>query len=104
MNRNSSNALVDRRAVAKLALEGIVVVFSILIAFALDAWWDERQLARETAEDLAIVEYELAENIRLVQITMDTLNQVVAANRELVAELLARPDADTIDVPDTVAF
>jgi len=104
MNRKIANALVDRGTVAKLALEGLVVVFSILVAFALDAWWDERQLVRETAEDLAIVEYELAENIRLVKFTMDTLNQVVAANRDLVAQLLARPDAATVDVPDTVAF
>ena len=27
----------------KLALEGLVVVASILIAFVLDAWWDRRQ-------------------------------------------------------------
>ena len=104
MNRKFPHALTDGRTAAKLALEGLVVVVSILIAFALDAWWDERQLEQETAEDLAIVEYELAENIRLVQITMDIMNQVVAASRELVAQLKAHPDSDTVDVADNVLF
>ena len=45
----------SRRNIAKLALEGAVVVASILIAFALDAWWAERQLEQEIAEDLSIV-------------------------------------------------
>jgi hypothetical protein len=50
-----SNELFSRGNIAKLALEGAVVVISILIAFALDAWWNDRQLQQETAEDLAIV-------------------------------------------------
>ena len=74
---------------------------SILIAFALDAWWDDRQLVQETAEDLAIVEYELAENIRLVQVTMDILNQVIAANKMLIAELKAHPDSEMVEIEDT---
>ena len=104
MNRTLLHTSIDSRTTTKLALEGLVVVVSILIAFALDAWWDDRQLEQETAEDLAIVEYELAENIRLIQITMDILYQVVAANRELVAQLTAHPDADMVDVADNVVF
>jgi hypothetical protein len=50
-----ANELFSQRNIAKLALEGAVVVISILIAFALDAWWNDRQLQQETAEDLAIV-------------------------------------------------
>ncbi len=88
----------------RLSAEVAAIVGSILLAFWIDAWWDERQLEQETAEDLAIVEYELTENIRLVQITMDIMNQVVAANRELVARLKANPDADTVEVEDTVVF
>lgn len=65
-----TNNLFGRRNIAKLILEGLVVVASILVAFALDAWWDDRQLQQETAEDLVIVEYELAENVRLAQLTI----------------------------------
>lgn len=89
---------------AKLALEGVVVVASILIAFALDAWWVDRQLQQDTAEDLAIVRFELAENIRLVEVTMKIMNQVVAANDELIAELVAQPDSAMVEIKDTVIF
>ena len=88
----------------RLSTEVAVIVGSILLAFWIDAWWEDRQLEQETAEDLAIVEYELTENIRLVRITIDIMNQVVAANRELVALLKAHPDADAVEVPDTVVF
>lgn len=98
------NRLFDRRNIAQLGLEGLVVVVSILIAFALDAWWADRQLQQETAEDLAIVEYELAENIRLVQVTLDIINQVIAANNELIAALMANPDSAMVEIDDTTLF
>ena len=94
----------SRSYVAKLALEGAVVVASILVAFALDAWWDDRQLQQETAEDLAIVQFELAENIRLVQVTMDIMNQVVEANTALIAKLMAQPDSAMVEIEDTTLF
>ena len=99
-----TNELFSRRSVAKLALEGAVVVASILIAFALDAWWNDRQLQQETAEDLAIVQYELAENIRLVHVTMDIMNQVVAANNSLIAQLMTQPDSAMVEIEDTTIF
>lgn len=94
----------SRRNIAKLALEGVVVVASILIAFALDAWWAERQLEQEIAEDLSIVEFELAENVRLVQVTMDIMNHVVAANSDLIAELESQPDSELVEIEDTTVF
>jgi hypothetical protein len=81
-----------------------VVVASILIAFALDAWWAERQLEQEIAEDLAIVEHELAENIRLAQLTIDIMNEVVAANNTIIALLEAEPDSALVEVPDNTFF
>lgn len=99
-----THELVSQRNIAKLALEGAVIVVSILIAFALDAWWDERQLRQETAEDLAIVQYELAENTRLVQFTMDTMRQVVAANNALIAELMTHSGSAMVEVEDTLVF
>jgi hypothetical protein len=99
-----TNQPFSRRNVAKLALEGVVVVASILIAFALDAWWDDRQIQQETAEDLAIVQFELAENIRLIQVTMEIMNQVVAANDTLIAKLMAQPDSDLVEIEDTTIF
>jgi len=96
--------ILGRGSVARLAAEGVVVVASILIAFALDAWWAERQLEQEIAEDLAIVEYELAENIRLAQLTIDIMNEVVAANNTIIAALEAQPDSAIVEVPDNTFF
>jgi hypothetical protein len=96
--------LFSRRAIAKLALEGAVVVASILVAFALDAWWADRQLEQETAEDLAIVQFELAENIRLVQVTMDIMNGVVEANKTLISKLMVQSDSAMVEIEDTILF
>lgn len=99
-----TNNLFGRRNIAKLILEGLVVVASILVAFALDAWWDDRQLQQETAEDLAIVEYELAENVRLAQLTIDIMQRVVEETDALVAGLEAQPGSATADIKDTTIF
>lgn len=98
------DGLLSRGSVTRLAAEGVVVVASILIAFALDAWWAERQLEQEIAEDLAIVEYEMAENIRLAQLTIDIMEQVVAAGNIIVAELQVQPDSAIVEVPDNTFF
>lgn len=99
-----NNELFGRRNLAKLALEGAVVVASILVAFALDAWWAERQLREETAEDLAIVEYELGENLRLVRLTIDIMQRVVDETEALLDELEAHPESATVDINDTTIF
>jgi hypothetical protein len=88
----------------RIAVEGAAIVASILLAFAIDAWWDDRQLVQETAEDLAIVQYELAENIRLAQVTMDIMNQVIAANNDLIDKLSAYPVGETVEIKDTTVF
>jgi hypothetical protein len=98
------DGLLSRHSVTRLAAEGFVVVASILIAFALDAWWAERQLEQEIAEDLAIVEYEMAENIRLAQLTIDIMEQVVAASNIIIATLEAQPDSAIVEVPDNTFF
>ena len=76
-------------------------MISILVAFALDAWWDDRQLEQETAEDLAIVEFELTENIRLVQVTLDILDLVVTSSKIILADLELHPDSETVEIDDT---
>lgn len=99
-----NSELLSRRDTASLALEGVVVVISILIAFALDAWWSERQLQQETADDLAIVQFELKENIRLIGVTTDIVEQVLAANDDLIAQLIDQADSDIVEVEDTTIW
>ncbi len=88
----------------RIGVEAVAIVASILVAFALDAWWAEKQLENEIAEDLAIVEYELAENIRLVKLAVDTMNRAVTANNTLVATLQAHAESTTVEVPTALVF
>lgn len=93
-----------RISVTRLIAEGFVVVVSILIAFALDAWWADRQLEQEMAEDLAIVESELTENIRLVNQTIEIMERVVAANHTLIEELQTNIALPEVEIADTTIF
>lgn len=56
----------DRRSPGSLAAEGLVIVVSILLAFGVDAWWEERQEderreARVEAirRDVAVLDFEI---------------------------------------------
>lgn len=80
------------------------MVASILIAFALDAWWDDRQLEKEMAEDLAIVEYELSENLRLVSLSMDSMEQVVKASNQLVDIFHAHSEEPSVEIEGSILF
>ena len=60
-----------------LIREGIAVVAAILIAFAIDAWWDARRTAEDTRQALMGLEGELVQNLDLV-------SSAVAADRRLM--------------------
>jgi hypothetical protein len=82
----------------RLAIEAPAIVLSILLAFAIDAWWEERQTEQDIVEDLAVVEHELRENIRLVYITIDTMERIVAAKDRMVANLRANAQSESVEV------
>lgn len=101
---SNSDKNINRPGLGRLLAEGVVVVASILIAFALDAWWDDKQLEKEMAEDLAIVEFELAENLRLVDLTIDIMERVAATSDEIVATLKAHPDDTSVEIAGSALF
>ncbi|MEM1176126.1 MAG: hypothetical protein AAGA33_11425 [Pseudomonadota bacterium] len=55
-------SVMDSVPWARLLIEGGVIVFSILLAFAIDAWWDERQDREREVQQLARVSAELELN------------------------------------------
>lgn len=64
---------------SRLFIEGVVIVVSILLAFAIDAWWDERQEAKEAELQVGRVVAELEasailleEQIEALDVTTDT--------------------------------
>ena len=96
--------IAGRLRISRLFAEGLVVVASILIAFALDAWWDDRQLAEEMAEDLAIVEHELSENLRLVDLSIGVMEEVVKASNNIVATLNANSQEPRAEIEGSTLF
>jgi hypothetical protein len=90
--------------IKRLILEGLVVVASILVAFGLDAWWANQQLAKEVAEELDAIDRELMENVGLVEFQADMMRRKVAASRA-IAELAAQSvSPSSITVPDTLLW
>ena len=73
-----SEASGARRA-GRLFAEGVVVLASILIAFALDAAWDNSELARELDQDLQSVASEIEANIEQARFHVALDGRIVAA-------------------------
>jgi len=70
----------------RLAAEGAAIVVSILIAFAIDAWWQTRAASVALVEYLVHFENELAANDELIDAHLDdTANDLVALHRVLAA-------------------
>jgi hypothetical protein len=72
---------VDRSRSTRIASESLAIVFSILLAFWIDAWWDQRGANRDAgarlnafAEELAQTETALNEHFRV----LDTQVQLAA--------------------------
>ena len=63
----------------RLALEGLVIVGSILLAFALDAWWEARAQAEQTDELVAALIEEFDETAAAFERTELRNSQVIAA-------------------------
>lgn len=88
-----------RPSLARLALEASVIIGSILLAFALDAWWDERQEVERVSELLEAVAAEFDAEIA-------GLDSIIAVNRRVVVaqyDLVEVTDpARSVPDPDTV--
>ena len=68
----------------RIAVESVAIVVSILLAFAIDAWWEERQERVEEAEILVGLEQEFLDIQSLIESKLQQYSQMKTA----VAELL----------------
>jgi len=92
------------RVLVRWLTEALLVVVSILVAFSLDAWWSERQLAREVREDLIVVDEELARNVRTIESQVDQMQRIVAASQTVGGLLLASSADQPIEAADTLIY
>lgn len=82
-----------QRDVPKLLVEGLVIVASILLAFAIDAWWEEHQDV-QAAEELALG---LLDDVEASLIDLEETQRSTAVKRD--AALMAR---DLLRSPEPV--
>lgn len=76
---------------ARLAIEGTVIVFSILLAFGIDTAWDERREKQADIQQLVRVVAELQTNRERVQVKVRTLENAISASSELLSWMGPEP-------------
>ena len=82
----------------RLAAEGFVVVVSILLAFAIDAWWDRYQEDRREDRQLAAMRVEfLASSVALDEV-IDSIQEHADGVDELMS-MLKSDKRETVEVP-----
>jgi hypothetical protein len=81
-----------------------IIVLSILIAFALDSWRDDKERSAQLAEDLRSVAQEIEANRDLLAFQAVTLRRYVSGTDSLLRLLESHPDSPTVLVQDTLAW
>jgi len=89
MDRKAINEARKSLPIARMVAEAALIVVSILLAFGIDAWWDERKSAIEEAEMIVALEKEFLRNGALLEGQMeihaqifDLVGQLVLATRQ----------------------
>jgi len=75
----------------RLLLEGVVIVASILLAFAIDAWWDERQDRQAEGNQLLSIAAELESNAERIREKLEVLAVADKASRKFISWMGPEP-------------
>jgi hypothetical protein len=86
----------------RISIEAVAIVGSILIAFALDAWWDRSQARIESRERLAAVLEELESAAPAIEETLEIRTSLVENLVELRRRLTDIPPAQNVNVSDSL--
>ena len=93
-------ALLTRFPWVRIAAESAAIIASILLAFAIDAWWDNQGEHRRSLAQLATIRTEFVE----VEDRLVDIDEELVGLRESVADLLAHVGPETpLESPDTLA-
>jgi len=77
---------LDKNGLGRFATESAVIVSSILLAFAIDAWWGDRVDRQALVNHLAAVEAELVANQEAADSQLERLDhRILLTNRVLLA-------------------
>ncbi|MGD2123429.1 MAG: hypothetical protein PVJ76_16875 [Gemmatimonadota bacterium] len=86
----------------RIGAEAVAIIASILIAFALDAWWDRRELAEREAWYLESLEKDCMENRESLEHVIQVQNDVMESIQKLV--LFGATGTPTLDADSVVSL
>ena len=85
----------DRARITRLVAEGLAIIVSILLAFAIDAWWDSTQEGRRVDGVLASLDAGLAESISQLEERIT----VTSRDAALVRRFMTNSPGDAGKIP-----
>jgi len=84
----------------RLSAEGAVIVVSILLAFAVQAWWEQQQERRLEVERLSALSVEVAEAIRRIPDAEERILATLASHEALIRQF----PGDSLASADSLIF
>lgn len=75
----------------RIGVEGAVIVASILLAFAIDAWWDEQGARDAEIEQLTRVAQEVRSNSERLEEKLRTIERAIEATEEFMSWMGPEP-------------
>jgi len=74
-----TNRVSGPRSIADSAKEAVVIIFSILVAFSLDAWWEDRKIESDVRDILLAVQAENETNLAKLETSSRHRQQIIDA-------------------------
>lgn len=87
---------------SRVLAEGAVIVVSILLAFAIDAWWNRVQERDDERRALVALRGEFIANLTHLRTVHDVHDRFAQRLDELVGRVLSEPQGRVIQVSDSV--
>ena len=88
----------------RIVVEGVAIVTSILLAFGIDAWWDESQERAEERRVLIDLSAEFEVNRRLLQLAIEDHKRILANAERLLAVETRHDDSTTSGLSSAAAL
>jgi len=89
---------------SRLSIEAAAIVGSILLAFAIDAWWEDHQERENEEEYLLSLRQELADSIEFAKENEELRRKVVEAHVSLVAQVQGEIRATDRDLYEWISL
>ncbi|MCZ6808487.1 MAG: hypothetical protein O7D92_01860 [Proteobacteria bacterium] len=85
---------------ARLAVEATAIVASILLAFAIDAWWSDREIDQWQTAQLRALHDEFSANLKSLDIIVQTHDSTARSLESLIAQIRDTNDTMQVTVSD----